>query len=279
MMSALQPSLSQGRRLFMLGQYDHSDDAQVGERVVHRPALRIELQASERKLLASVRNSLLGWLSDPSVNSISREVGRPAKISLEEIDSQPGPGAVGTLRLNVVWAPENVACAEPAAEPMGQGALLLACPGETSEQNPPQQFVFFADPPILYSQLAHVPMEAMSDQAAIAHADRIRHALGSHRPPIARAMRKAEIRTLGLLSAWALALYAAARTVATRWLTAGWSRVVGGVLLLQKRLLKIDLRLAWRDAGSRAHAGGVAAAAGLRCSSLWLWRRGLWVLP
>src|SRR6266540_6422956 len=138
MMSALQTSVSftpSGRRRLMVGQHDHSDDAKTGEPAVDRPALRIELQASEQ-VWVSVRNSLRLWASDSSLSTVSPEVAWPLKISIDEIDPPSGQCGVGTVRLNLGWAPlENAALAERAAEPIAETAVP-ASPAETPEQNP-----------------------------------------------------------------------------------------------------------------------------------------------
>jgi hypothetical protein len=126
------------------------EDARVGRSdgdLSARAALEIEFRSTERQTIASFRESFLRWLNDRN-GPLTRLLGAPDRMSLDELPPRGEPDEVQTLRLRVSW---------PASRPVSQAALLrsLASPTETDadalpaapSRAPLAHYVFFPEPP------------------------------------------------------------------------------------------------------------------------------------
>jgi PEGA domain-containing protein len=112
-----------------------------------RAALEIEFRCAERQTIATFRESFLRWMNDRT-GPLSRALGAPDRLSLDEVPPGEGPHGTQTLRLRVSW---------PAARSVPQPVLLRAStsPGAgnidavpiPASLVPVDHYVFFPDPP------------------------------------------------------------------------------------------------------------------------------------
>jgi PEGA domain len=151
--------------------------AKPSEEIVKRcrAAVRIEMRANDRQLLANFRNAFLQWVNDDASSEFLRSAGVPDTVALEEVAAGDTDHNAKTLRVEVIWD-ANRGAEAPAAQVSEQAAMpsfSLSAPhgpGGLSSVNPHApiedgQFVFFPDPPAadpIYRDV-HGPLRASAD--------------------------------------------------------------------------------------------------------------------
>jgi hypothetical protein len=123
-----------------------------------RAAVRVEMRANDRQLLANFRNAFLQWVNDDASSEFLRAAGAPDTVALEEVAAGSSDHAAKTLRVEVIWdlnrgvdrssaqitepgAMPSFSLSSPAS-PVGPGDAGSIAPGNANSQ-----FVFFPDPP------------------------------------------------------------------------------------------------------------------------------------